>query len=242
MGGLSASNLQGQQSPGDSELSYSSNQGGMSTPTHAQSTPQYQLGGNQMKKVPVFNSPGLSPFNVDHGNVSSAVIQTSTPNIQRVVSSPVVQHPQPVQQISQNIVQVKGVHQNVTIKYQPRQPPPPYNLQGSQQKVPTVLIRPGERQNIQSPLSYQIQLSSHSLEQHSLESMQIPQGQGHPMQAWEANQPPIIMQQVNSREVKKPVLQTATVPVSPLAQQQSQKYISSVEKHINGSHTQHGWQ
>lgn len=235
------------------EMSYLSNQSAGSTPPHSQSTPQYQTGNNQLKNVPVFNSPGLSPL----GHASSTVIQTSTPNIQRVVSSPVVQHQQPVQQISKNIVQVKGHQQNVTIKYQPRQPPPPYNHigQGMQQKVPTVMIGPGDpsqmHQNVQSPLSYRIQVSSHSVEQHSLESMHVQQGQGHPMQsqghpiqgqghpvhAWEAQQQPIIMQQVNSREVKKPVLQTATVPVSALSHPQNQKFISSVEKHINGSQT-----
>ena len=36
-----------------------------------------------------------------------------------------------------------------------------------------------------------------------------------PVQAWNAKQPPIIMQQVKSREVPKPVLQTATAPLSP---------------------------
>lgn len=231
MGVLSTGSLQSQ-SPAGSGVTY------ISTPL-SQSTPQYHTGS---QKVPVLSSPGLSPFNMEHSlaNVSSAVIQTSTPNIQRVVSSPVNQ--QSVQQISPNVVQVRGGHQNVTINFQPRQPPPPYSHQGqsNQQKPPTVMMRPVERsplhrQNVQSPLSYKIQVSSHSLEHHSVESMP---GQGHPVSAWGAGQPPIIMQQVCSREVKKPVLQNATMPVSPLTQQQSQKFISSVEKHINGSPVQ----
>lgn len=226
--GLSASSLQGQ-SPANAEGSYIS---GQSTPATSQSTPQYQTG-NQMKKVPVFSSPGFSPYAMEHsiGNVSSAVIQTSPPNIQRVVSSPVVQQQPPVQ----NIVQVRG-GQNVTIKYQPRKPPPPYSQQGqgNQPKAPTVMIRPLDQSPLQRQ-NYQIQVSSHSLEQHSMESMQIQPGQGQP--AWKAGQQPIIMQQVNSREVKKPILQTAT-PVSPLMHQQSQKFISSVETHINSSPVQ----
>ncbi|XP_060575338.1 serine/threonine-protein kinase LATS2-like isoform X1 [Ruditapes philippinarum] len=233
--GVSAGNLHGQSSANDA--SFNSTQGAL-TPTVSQSTPNYQAS-SQSQKVPVFSSPGFSPFNMEHsrGNVSSAVIQTSTPNIQRVVSSPVVQHQQPVQQLSQNIVQVRGGHQNVTIKYQPRQPPPPYSHQGqsTSQKAPTVLIRPADQSPLQRQ-NYQIQVSSHSLEQHSLESMQIQQGQGQP--AWAAGQPPIIMQQVNSREVKKPVLQTATTPISPLMQQHGPKYISSVETHINSSPVQ----
>lgn len=231
--GISASSFHGQ-SPGNADGSFNSSQT-VGTPTISQSTPQYQTGG-QTKKVPVFSSPGFSPLSLEHNipNVSSAVIQTSTPNIQRVVSSPVVQHQQPVQQISQNIVQVRGGHQNVTIKYQPRKPPPPYSHQG-QQKAPSVMICPGDQSPLQRQ-NYQIQVSSHSREQHSMESMQIQPGQGQP--AWTAGQQPIIMQQVNSREVKKPVLQTATTPVSPLMQQQSQKFISSVETHINSSPVQ----
>ncbi|KAL4233551.1 Serine/threonine-protein kinase lats1 [Mactra antiquata] len=228
------------QSPISSDLSFLQSQTIFSNSQHSQSTPQYQHG-SQTKKKPVMSSPGMSPFQMEPSiaNVSSSLIQTSTPNIQRVVSSPVAHNQQPVQQISKNVVQVKG-HQNVTIKLQnhPRQPPPPY-IQSpvSQGKSPVVMIRPNDQSQLayQSSPSYKIQVSSQSLEQHTMESLQIQQGQGHPVSAWGASQAPIIMQQVNSREVKKPVLQTATMPVSPLAHQGHQKYVSSVEKHINGS-------
>ncbi|XP_013416744.1 serine/threonine-protein kinase LATS1 [Lingula anatina] len=60
-----------------------------------------------------------------------------------------------------------------------------------------------------------------------------------PMQAWGAKQAPIFMQSVKSREVQKPVLQTATAPVSPSQGPTSQgsapqgTYTTAVHTQIN---------
>ena len=76
------------------------------------------------------------------------------------------------------------------------------------------------------------------------------------MQAWSKKQPPIIMQQATSREVQKPVLQTATAPISPPSVpvfssspqnntadnqhflQEPPHFISSVQAHVNTPHQQ----
>ena len=61
------------------------------------------------------------------------------------------------------------------------------------------------------------------------------------MSVWGAKQPPIIMQRVQSQEVPKPVLQTATTPLSPSVQQftsSQQNYVSSVQAHVNSHQTQ----
>ncbi len=66
-----------------------------------------------------------------------------------------------------------------------------------------------------------------------------------PMQAWNATQLPVITQQVSSRQVLKPVLQTATAPLSPPPgagyplqgapdyERQQPNYISSVQAQVN---------
>ena len=66
-----------------------------------------------------------------------------------------------------------------------------------------------------------------------------------PMSAWSARHPQIYMQKANSREVQKPVLQTATAPLSPphsvhsdevdmlYYQSQTNNYVSSVQAQVN---------
>ncbi|CAH1799139.1 unnamed protein product [Owenia fusiformis] len=65
------------------------------------------------------------------------------------------------------------------------------------------------------------------------------QPQPVPLQAWSTKQPPIVMQSVKSREVQKPVLQTATAPPPVVKSSQgnteSSSYVSQVETQINMS-------
>ena len=71
------------------------------------------------------------------------------------------------------------------------------------------------------------------------------------VQAWSARQPPIFMLQARSREVQKPILQTATAPLSPPLPVASEKrdllqnqqldltnYVSSVQAQVNSVHDQ----
>ena len=71
-------------------------------------------------------------------------------------------------------------------------------------------------------------------------------GKPQAMQAWGAKHPPIVLQQVKSREVAKPKLQTATAPVIPVSHQgagldgaeQTANYVSSVQAHVNDPQAQ----
>ena len=107
-----------------------------------------------------------------------------------------------------------------------RNPPPPYThvlpnkpqqtFYNEQNSVMTQLGGQQGQSNAASPMS------SHSPSPAPTPQSHSPMVQGQtahktpiPVQAWNAKQPPIFLQQVKSREVAKPVLQTATAPISP---------------------------
>ena len=59
-----------------------------------------------------------------------------------------------------------------------------------------------------------------------------------PVRAWGAVQPPIFMQQVNSREVQKPKLQTATAPPPVLMDNHSEQYLDQPHNYISSVQAQ----
>ena len=130
-----------------------------------------------------------------------------------------------------------GSGNNITIKY--TQPPPPYSQSHNTRPTNAAHIHiHGSNTSDQShivtnPLPDQFRFDSSSANTSGSDSVQIkPSMAGHPMQTWGALSQPIVMHPVKSREVQKPVLQTATGP-SAQASQQNQNYISSYQAQIN---------
>ena len=193
---------------------------------------------------------------------NSKIIHTSSPQTQQVSSGPVSQHRglSPVSAGRHNVtvdnsgnigktqqimnqgggaitVPNSGI---VNIKVT-RPPPPPYPTGSGQRTVtiegkadpshipdlhkpsPTYEISVGHQANRAE--SIQINVSKHQSGHH---------GQAIPVPAWNAKPEKIMINQVQSHPVPRPVLRTATAPISPLTTQQGQNYRSSVETHVNG--------
>lgn len=194
---------------------------------------------------------------------SSKIVHTSSPQTQQVSSGPVSQHRgvSPVslgrhnvtvdnsgtlpasQQIMNSNGRPGGI---VNIRVNTRPPPPPYPTGSGQQRTgqPTVIIE--EKNNgshiipdLQKPSTYEISLGHTANRPESIQINVSKQQAGHagqavPVPAWNAKQDKILINQVQSHPVPKPVLRTATAPLSPLTTPQGQNYRSSVETHVNG--------
>ena len=105
-----------------------------------------------------------------------------------------------------------------------RNPPPPYthvlpNKQVLYNDHNSIMTHVGGQQgqsNTTSPMSSHSPSPAPTPQSHSpMVQGQNAHKQPVAVQAWNAKQPPIFLQQVKSREVPKPVLQTATAPISP---------------------------
>ncbi len=164
---------------------------------------------------PVTPQRGMSPSSM-HQPVIKEKMQTShEQRTQNLVPPPI-----PPQPLEDSGYASSGSGSQVPGPKGYRQPPPYSHVLPNKPQQPFA--------NEQSPM-FHIQgnnsspLSSHSPSPaptpHSHSPLvQVPgQSPKHPtpVQAWNAKQPPIIMQQVKSREVPKPILQTATAPLSP---------------------------
>ena len=212
------------------------------TSTHSLSTPF-------SKKLSLGNSPYSGNDSIK--NVPSSIIQSSTPNIQKVTSTPVSIHGgvtpgiSPVQVLrNNNDKSVKhlspssvgtGSPGSVTIRYQ-QHPPPPYPQQNSQPLTGTQVIIHGNNQ--QRP-SCEIQLRRNQ----AADGVQInvsQSGLSRPVPAKPTVQPQIVTQKVVSKKVSKPNPQIAQAPAPQIPVQpqqpmsQGQKYISSVQTQVNG--------
>ena len=147
-----------------------------------------------------------------------------------------------------------------------RNPPPPYThvLPSKPQQQAfyndhnSIVTHAGGQQgqsNTTSPMSSHSPSPAPTPQSHSpMVQGQNTHKQPVAVQSWNAKQPPIFLQQVKSREVPKPVLQTATAPISPppgsavpSQQQQTQpfkhysehyqhSYITEVSTRINQPH------
>ena len=193
------------------------------------SSPQTQ----QVSSGPVNPHRGLSPVTIGRHNMT---LDSNGA------------HPQSQQILNTNgagftVPNTSGI---VNIKVNARPPPPPYPTGSGQQwtSQPTVIIEgKGDRSKIaadlQKPSTYEISLGHHANRADSIQINVSKQQTGHsgqaiPVPAWNAKQEKIQINQVQSHPVAKPVLRTATAPVSPLTAPQGQNYRSSVETHVNG--------
>ncbi|KAK3098523.1 hypothetical protein FSP39_020302 [Pinctada imbricata] len=202
---------------------------------------------------PQSQSPNSGPVTPQRG-MSPVGRQPGIP--QSASSYPVAQHYNALTNQNGPISSAKvttGSGSNITIKYS--HPPPPYSqspnawggnpaqihIHGANNTDPSHIILPDPFRLDSSSVS--------SAGSDTSSGLSNKQNIAHPMQSWNAMQPPIVMQSVKSREVKKPVLQTATAPsmqVSPASMQpslqnpagmspspQNQNYISSYQAQIN---------
>ena len=193
------------------------------------SSPQTQ----QVSSGPVTPHRGLSPVSVGRQNVT-------------VDNSGSLGKPQQIMSQSGGAITVPNSGGIVNIKVT-RPPPPPYPTGSGQQRTgqSTVIIE-GKTDGSQmvpdlhkpSP-TYEISVGHQANRAESIQINVSKQQLGHsgqavPVPAWNAKQEKILINQVQSHPVPKPVLRTATAPLSPLTAQQGQNYRSSVETHVNG--------